>query len=339
MAALSISNEPHTSGRPPKPTNNEDSSRAGNRPTESMQIGHASLLQSLLKKFKRKGRGSSIEAQYEHTDGIGYPLGTTSNSRNTSESHVERTDGIAHAPAITSDALATEGSNTAGNVSDSNNDRMSLPRVLRDCHDELQSLAKKLETKDIRASHMEALFYTFKQAEVNKTLDNLQRFQQQLNTALTIDHIRLVLKRNENQRCQDIYNWLQAPDYESKHLTAVREREGNTGAWFVQGDCFQEWRGKPKSFLWLHGKAGAGKTILCSTIIREISRHCESDSSLAIAFFYFDFHSKDTKPPAVLRALIKQLSARTSAKTSPKIPDYLGDVLLGAFMLLHQNQA
>ncbi|KAF8505145.1 hypothetical protein JB92DRAFT_762924 [Gautieria morchelliformis] len=137
---------------------------------------------------------------------------------------------------------------------------------------------------------------------------------------------RLVLETHDNQRRQDIYNWLSAPDYESKHLTAITEREGNTGAWFVQGDCFQDWRGKPKSLLWLHGKAGAGKTILCSTIIREISRHCESDASLAIAFFYFDFHSKDTKPPAVLRALIKQLSARTSAKTSPKIPDYLGDL-------------
>ncbi|KAF8507874.1 hypothetical protein JB92DRAFT_2815068, partial [Gautieria morchelliformis] len=63
-----------------------------------------------------------------------------------------------------------------------------------------------------------------------------------------------------------------------------------------------------------------------STIIREISRHCESDSSLAIAFFYFDFHSKDTKPPAVLHALIRQLSPRAPAKTSPKIPDYLGDL-------------
>ncbi|KAF8531911.1 hypothetical protein JB92DRAFT_2545834, partial [Gautieria morchelliformis] len=135
-----------------------------------------------------------------------------------------------------------------------------------------------------------------------------------------------VLETHENQRRQDIYNWLSAPDYESKHWTAVTEREGNTGTWFVEGERFQEWKRKPKSFLWLHGKAGSGKTILCSTIVGEISRHCESDSSLAIAFFYFDFHSKDTKPPAVLRALIKQLSMRIPAKTSPKIPDYLADL-------------
>ncbi|KAF8485543.1 hypothetical protein JB92DRAFT_2836843 [Gautieria morchelliformis] len=250
-------------------------------------------------------------------------------AQNTSETHVERADGIARASATNGDALATEGGNTAGNAWDSNNDRMSLPRVLKDCHDELQSLAKKLETKDVRASRVEALFYTFNQAEVNKTLDNLQRFQQQLNTALNIDQTRLMLEMRESQHRQDIYNWLSAPDYESKHLTAITDREGNTGAWFVQGDCFREWRGKPKSFLWLHGKvytAGSGKTILCLTIIREISRHCESDSSLAIAFFYFDFHSKDTKPPAVLRALIRQRSPRAPAKTSPKIPDYLGDL-------------
>jgi hypothetical protein len=213
-----------------------------------------------------------IEARSERTDGIGYPPAATSNSGNTSETHIERRDDIAQPPATTPDALPIEGGNMAGNASDSNIDRLGLPRVLRDCRDELQSLAKKLETRDARASRMEALFYTFRQGEVNKTLDNLQKFQQQLLAALSIDQAyvrlpnlvpplipdraarRLVLETHENQRCQDIYNWLSAPDHESKHWNAVAEREQGTGAWFVQGDCFQEWKGKPKSFLWLHGK-------------------------------------------------------------------------------------
>jgi hypothetical protein len=49
-----------------------------------------------------------------------------------------------------------------------------------------------------------------------------------------------------------------------------------------------------------------------STIITEISEHCKSDPSLAVAFFYFDFRNKDIKPPSLLRALIKQLSLKST---------------------------
>ncbi|KAF8493810.1 hypothetical protein JB92DRAFT_3100091 [Gautieria morchelliformis] len=187
-------------------------------------------------------------------------------------------------------------------------------------HDELQSLSKRLETKNVRASRSrkEALVYAFKQGEVNKTLDRLQLFQQ-IVVALSIAQARLAL---EAQRRQDIYTWLAAPDYESKHWNAAGERVENTGSWFLRGESFLEWKSKPKSFLWLHGKAGAGKTTLCSTIIREIFDHSKSDPSVAVAFFYFDFRSKDIETPSILRALIKQLhlqSARAPAKTS----DYL----------------
>ncbi|KAF8463211.1 hypothetical protein JB92DRAFT_2116649 [Gautieria morchelliformis] len=235
------------------------------------------------------------------------------------------TDGIPSPTATTGYSLTAEDGNTAGHASERKNDHKSLPRVLRDCHDELQGLVKKLETKNVRASRKEALVYAFKQGEVNKALDKLQRFQQQLVVALSIDQARLALEAHDNQRRQDIYKWLAAPDYESKHLNAVSEREEHTGSWFLQAESFHEWKSQPESFLWLHGKAGAGKTILCSTIIREISHHCTSDPSLAVAFFYFDFRSKDIEPRSVLRALIKQLSLK-STKTAATTCNYLAQL-------------
>ncbi|KAF8468032.1 hypothetical protein JB92DRAFT_3135565 [Gautieria morchelliformis] len=67
----------------------------------------------------------------------------------------------------------------------------------KDCHDELQSLAKKLKTKNVRAFRKEALVYAFKQGEVNKTLDNLQKFQQQLVVALSIDQATILTNLRE----------------------------------------------------------------------------------------------------------------------------------------------
>ncbi|KAF8478235.1 hypothetical protein JB92DRAFT_1856021 [Gautieria morchelliformis] len=109
---------------------------------------------------------------------------------------------------------------------------------------------------------------------------------------------------------QKIYNWLAAPDHKSKHRNAHSLHQETTGLWFVEGEYFPEWREAPHSFLWLHGIPGAGKTILCSTIIEELSIHCSSDPSLAIAFFYFDFTNKETLPNAVLRSLVEQLSVQ-----------------------------
>ncbi|KAF8510545.1 hypothetical protein JB92DRAFT_3144367 [Gautieria morchelliformis] len=234
------------------------------------------LLKCLLKSFRRRGGKNVIDTQCEHTDGI--PSLTVT----------------------TGDSLTAEGGSTQGHASERKNDPKSLPRVLRDCHYELQSLAKKLETKN--------------------TLDNLQRFQQQLVVALSIDQAHIALEADDNQRRQDIYKWLAAPDYESKH--AAGEREEHTGSWFLHGESFLEWKSKPKSFLWLHGKAGAGKTILCSTIRREISDRSKSDTSVAVAFFYFDFRSKDIEPPNLLCALIKKLYVQ-NAKAPAKTSDYL----------------
>lgn len=58
--------------------------------------------------------------------------------------------------------------------------------------------------------------------------------------------------------------------------------------------------------------------LLSSTIIEEISRHSQSASSLAIAYFYFDFHDTDTRLHAVLRSLVEQISLQC-----PNTPDAL----------------
>ncbi|KAF8527123.1 hypothetical protein JB92DRAFT_2670927, partial [Gautieria morchelliformis] len=106
---------------------------------------------------------------------------------------------------------------------------------------------------------------------------------------------------------QEIYAWLSTHNYQSKHTNAYKERQETTGSWFLRGRPFEEWKCRDNSFLWLHGIPGAGKTILCSTIIEELFRHCKSQPSFVIAYFYFDFHDKDTRPEVALGSLVKQL--------------------------------
>jgi hypothetical protein len=68
--------------------------------------------------------------------------------------------------------------------------------------------------------------------------------------------------------------------------------------------------------LWLQGIPGAGKTILCSTIIHQIETFCSTQEDYAYAYFYFDFN--DTQKQIVdsfLRSAIIQLFKRR-----PEIP-------------------
>ena len=52
---------------------------------------------------------------------------------------------------------------------------------------------------------------------------------------------------------QKILRWLSAPDPSSNHNAACKKQQPTTGAWFIEGDAFANWKEKPRSFIWLHG--------------------------------------------------------------------------------------
>jgi hypothetical protein len=73
-----------------------------------------------------------------------------------------------------------------------------------------------------------------------------------------------------------------------------------------------------------------------STIIEEILGHCDSDPSLAVAFFYFDFNNKDTPPDVVCRSLIEQLTVQST--TIPQALETLFSKNAGARRSMTQEE-
>jgi len=112
---------------------------------------------------------------------------------------------------------------------------------------------------------------------------------------------------------QKIYLWLSAPDPSSNHKDACQKRQATTGEWFINGDEFRQWKSGLNSFIWLHGIPGSGKSVLCSTIIEEVSHHCWSDPSSVLAYFYFDFSDTQLQQSeSLIRSLITQVSSHYS---------------------------
>ncbi|KAH9083688.1 ankyrin repeat-containing domain protein [Lactarius deliciosus] len=97
--------------------------------------------------------------------------------------------------------------------------------------------------------------------------------------------------------------WLSPADPSSNYNIACKAHHDGTAMWFFQGTTFHEWQ-VTGSLLWIHGRPGSGKSILCSSIIRQVTKLC--DAGLAsMAYFYFDF--KDTAKQDARAALLSLL--------------------------------
>ncbi|KAH9044057.1 hypothetical protein EDB83DRAFT_1575968 [Lactarius deliciosus] len=126
---------------------------------------------------------------------------------------------------------------------------------------------------------------------------------QQLASSVVVDDVkwRKILKE-----------WVFPPDPSTNHDVAYELHHGGTAQWFFQGGMFDEWK-STGSFLWIHGKPGSGKTVLCSAIVQEIVSLSKAGLA-SMAYFYFDFRDLDKQH---IRNLLPSLLVQLSAQSDP----------------------
>ena len=149
-------------------------------------------------------------------------------------------------------------------------------------------------------------------------LNNIQRMT--LNVRDGIDSTKdVALKVNDqveslrlDSRRKAIRRWLSAPDPSTNYQRGCRSRHEMTGTWFTQSEAFERWKMDENTILWLHGKPGCGKTVLCSTIITDILCQCEASSQSSVAYFFFDFNSSEKQMSSqMVRSIMTQLPGRS----------------------------
>ncbi|KAI4852903.1 Pfs, NACHT and ankyrin domain protein [Aureobasidium sp. EXF-8845] len=112
------------------------------------------------------------------------------------------------------------------------------------------------------------------------------------------------LRRSHHEN--EIRDWLSAAEPSTNYVNALEKRHKGSGTWFTGGKAFADWKNRSKSFLWLHGVPGCGKTVLSSTIIEHLSNITTPDQVLL--YFYFDFNATNKQTlENMLRSLISQL--------------------------------
>ncbi|CAN9092244.1 unnamed protein product [Alternaria alternata] len=114
--------------------------------------------------------------------------------------------------------------------------------------------------------------------------------------------------QDQEEKLGKIRSWLSAPDPSTNYHKAHKQRQAETGVWLLEGEQFTRWRERAASRLWLYGIPGCGKTILSSTIIEHLLQYCHDDTSMVMAYFYFDFNDTQKQDPELmLRSLLCQL--------------------------------
>ncbi|KAH9069637.1 hypothetical protein EDB83DRAFT_2191136, partial [Lactarius deliciosus] len=116
-----------------------------------------------------------------------------------------------------------------------------------------------------------------------------------------------------NQLWESLRKWQAPPDPSTNHNIAGDRQHEGTAVWFFESNQFEMWK-VTGSLLWIHGKPGSGKSVLCSSaIIDDVTTLCNAGSA-SMAYFYFDFRDIDKQARRnLLPSLLVQLSARSDA--------------------------
>ncbi|KAI5885783.1 uncharacterized protein SCHCODRAFT_02753104 [Schizophyllum commune H4-8] len=92
----------------------------------------------------------------------------------------------------------------------------------------------------------------------------------------------------EDDEIDRIFAWLRCPDFSIKINNLLQQRARSTGSWFLDGEEFAKFKVGAARFLWLHGKAGSGKSTIIAAAERDIRTICNTPGSSLALFHVFD---------------------------------------------------
>jgi hypothetical protein len=130
--------------------------------------------------------------------------------------------------------------------------------------------------------------------------------------------IKLVQYQTDHEQ-RAILDWLSPIDYASQQVDFLSRRQAGTGQWLLDSAEFKKWVETAKQTLFCPGIPGAGKTILTSVIIEELSVRAQKDPSIVVVYLYCNFRRQDEqRPEDLLASLLKQLAQNYQSGSLPE---------------------
>ncbi|KAF3201204.1 hypothetical protein TWF191_003464 [Orbilia oligospora] len=136
--------------------------------------------------------------------------------------------------------------------------------------------------------------------------------------AQVLDYTAAIKSRLDREEDLKVLDWLTHVDYGPRQSDIFRNRQPNTGIWFLNSPEYQSWfSGQEKQILFCPGIPGAGKTVLTSIVVDHLTAWFSDDETVGVAYTYCNFkETHEQKLEHLLSSLLKQL-----AQTRPSLPE------------------
>ena len=136
------------------------------------------------------------------------------------------------------------------------------------------------------------------------------------------DNIESIRSKLNSKEDLEILDWLTQINYGPQQSDFINRRQPGTGQWLLDSENFQTWINTDKQTLFCPGIPGAGKTILTSIVVEELTNRFYDNETVGIAYIYCNFRRQDEqKIDSLLASLLKQL-----AESQPSLPGPVKDL-------------
>ncbi|KAL8372306.1 hypothetical protein RB595_001885 [Gaeumannomyces hyphopodioides] len=188
--------------------------------------------------------------------------------------------------------------------------------------DEWDGLANEIKDQE---NALAALHDDWRDKKYDEECEELEKRHQESAYRLQAIGADLTGLRNAIERAREdkerrkLLEWLCDSDHTTMYNAARDLHKSGTGDWLVEdSEEFKTWKESSGSLLWLYGKAGAGKSVLSSSVIKYLKDGYEAEPDIAVAYFFFSFSdSKKQRLAEMLASLVRQLCARRPNTPQP----------------------
>jgi ankyrin repeat protein len=128
--------------------------------------------------------------------------------------------------------------------------------------------------------------------------------------------VRVVRSKLDRKEDLEMLNWLtlQSIDYGPQHSDFLKRREPGTCQWLLDSVEYQDWLKGDKQTLFCPGIPGAGKTILTSVVVHDLTVRFSKNQGVGIAYIYCNFQRQgEQNVDNLLLNLLKQLAESHSS--------------------------